>query len=95
MITIIAKCTVKEDKIQAFKTLAKELVNESKKEEGCLSYELNQDVNNGNILTFIEQWENKEAIDSHNNSAHFKFIVPKLGELQEKESEVNLYEIVI
>lgn len=94
MITIVAKFTVKEGKVEEFKALAKDLINESRKEAGCISYSLNQDLNNRNVLTFIEKWENKEAIELHNNSAHFTRIVPKLGEFQEKVSEINLYERV-
>lgn len=94
MITIVAKFTVKEGKVEEFKALAKDLINESRKEAGCISYSLNQDLNNRNVLTFIEKWENKEAIELHNNSTHFTRIVPKLGEFQEKVSEINLYERV-
>lgn len=92
MITIIAKSIIKEGKIEEFKALAKELIDESRKEEGCISYNLNKDLNNENVLTFIEEWKSKEAIQSHNCSAHFTRIVPKLGELREKKPEVNLYE---
>ncbi|HBJ1647069.1 putative quinol monooxygenase [Clostridium botulinum] len=95
MIIIVAKSIIKKDKIEKFKLLAEKLIEESKKEEGCISYKLFNDINNKTIYTFIEQWKNKNAIDIHNNSKHFKSIVPKLQELQEKDSEVNLYEVVI
>lgn len=94
MITIVAKSIIKEDKVAEFINLAQELIDESRKEAGCISYHLNQDLNNKNALTFIEQWENKEAIALHNNSAHFVRIIPKLGELRETAPEINLYERV-
>ncbi len=90
MITIVAKNVIKEGRVEEFKALAKELVDESRKEAGCIYYNLNEDINNKNILTFIEEWKDKEAIELHNKSAHFTTIVPMLGELREK-SEVNLY----
>jgi quinol monooxygenase YgiN len=93
MIIIVAKSTIKEGKVEEFKNLAEELIDESRKESGCISYSLNQDINNKNILTFIEKWESKEDIEIHNNSSHFTRIVPKLGELR-VSSEVNLYERV-
>lgn len=94
MIIILAKCVVNYDKIEEFKDNANKLVIESRKEKGCISYELCQDLKDKNIFVFLEKWQSKEAIDLHNNSNHFKDIVPKLTELQEVESEVNLYEIV-
>lgn len=95
MITIIAKFVIKNEEVNNFKRLAKELVEESRKEEGCISYALHQDVNNKNVLTFIEKWESKDVIEIHNNSVHFTTIIPKLIELQEKDFEINLYEVVV
>ncbi|MCB2313861.1 antibiotic biosynthesis monooxygenase [Clostridium tagluense] len=94
MITIVAKNSIKQGKTEEFKLLAEKLINESRKESGCISYNLYEDSNNCNILTFIEEWENSEAINIHNNSEHFTSIVPKFGELKQSQSEVNLYKRV-
>ena len=91
MITIVAKKLIKQEKIEEFKSLAKELIDESRKENGNVSYNLYQDVNNSKVLTFIEEWENQDAINIHNNSKHFTSIVPKLGEFGEGDTQVNLY----
>ncbi|MCT4596992.1 MAG: antibiotic biosynthesis monooxygenase [Vallitalea sp.] len=91
MITIVAKTVVIESEIETFINLANELITESKKEAGCREYNLYQDTENKNVLTFIEKWEDEEAIKLHNESAHFTSIVPKLGEMQVKDTEVNLY----
>ncbi|MBP2033979.1 quinol monooxygenase YgiN [Clostridium algifaecis] len=91
MITIVAKNTVNKDYIHEFIKLTSKLIEESRKENGCKMYHLYQDNNNKNILTFIEKWENEESIRIHNESIHFKKIVPKLNRIQEKDTEVNLY----
>ena len=91
MITIVAKKMIKLGKTGEFKLLAEELINESRKEIGCISYSLFEDSNNSNILTFIEEWESIEAIKLHNNSKHFITIVPMLAQFQEGETEINLY----
>ncbi|MBK5241179.1 putative quinol monooxygenase [Clostridium sp.] len=91
MITIVAKNTIKQSKIVEFKKLAGKLINESRKEIGCLSYNLYEDSNNCNILTFIEEWKSEEAIKLHNNSEHFTSIVPQFVELKESQSQINLY----
>lgn len=91
MITIVAKCIIKKDKVEEFKKLAEELVKESKKEAGCISYDLFEDIKKPNVLTFIEEWKDMDAIEEHNNTAHFTSIVPKFDELRE-DSTVNLYQ---
>ncbi|MBU3191459.1 antibiotic biosynthesis monooxygenase [Clostridium bowmanii] len=94
MITIVAKNSIKPGKAEQFKVLAERLINESRKERGCISYNLYEDASNCNILTFIEVWENSEAINLHNNSEHFTGIVPKFGDLKDGKSEINLYKVV-
>jgi quinol monooxygenase YgiN len=94
MITIVAKNLIKQGKVQEFKILAEKLINESRKESGNIAYNLYEDSNNSNILTFIEEWESEEAIKLHNNSKHFTSIVPKFSDLKEKQSEVNLYKMI-
>lgn len=91
MITIVAKSIVKKGKLEAFKKLTDEMIKESRKEKGCISYCLYQDITNDHILTFIEEWEDMEAVERHNASEHFNKIVPKMKELREPSSEVTLY----
>ncbi|NMF04922.1 putative quinol monooxygenase [Clostridium beijerinckii] len=91
MIKIVAKSVIKTEQIEKYLTLAKELVDKSRKEEGCISYGLFQDINDSSILTFIEEWQDEKAINLHNNSEHFTRIVPLLGELRVGNGEVNLY----
>lgn len=90
MIKIVAKNILKEGKKAEFIKTAQELIEKSRAEEGNISYSLFEDVNNENIVAFIEEWKDLKAIEFHNNTEHFKRIVPMLGELREK-SEINLY----
>lgn len=91
MITITAKSTLIESKKEEYIRIAQELITESNNEEGCISYDLYEDINDTNVVTFIEEWKSKEAIEIHNNSEHFIRIVPKLRELQAEDSSVNLF----
>jgi quinol monooxygenase YgiN len=94
MITIVAKKIIKHGKTREFKDLVEKLINESRNEAGCIAYNLYEDINNTNILTFIEEWKSEEDIKLHNNTEHFTSIVPKLAELQEGKTEVNLYKMI-
>ncbi len=92
MFVITAKCVVKPEKRKEFIECAKELILKSNQEIGCVYYDLHTQDTNENLLTFVELWKDKEAIELHNNSEHFLNIVPKLGEFQEKDIEVSIYE---
>lgn len=90
MIKIVAKNIVKEENKSKFIEAAKELIIKSRKEEGCISYNLYESID-GKCLTFIEEWKDEKAVEIHNNSEHFKSIVPKLNELAEGDTDAVLY----
>lgn len=90
MIKIVAKNYIKKDKKDDFLKLAKELIIESRKEAGCIAYDIYESID-GLCLTFIEEWKDEEAIKSHNSSNHFITIVPQLAEFLDGEMDVTLY----
>ncbi|AYD40902.1 antibiotic biosynthesis monooxygenase [Clostridium fermenticellae] len=91
MIRIISKNQIKPNKKDEFIKLTNELIEKSRKEDGCIAYNLFEDINNPFILTFVEDWENQESINNHNNSEHFKRIVPQFQKFRSSEKEFNLY----
>jgi quinol monooxygenase YgiN len=71
-LTIVANVTVqpefKDVLLQAFQ----KVVDGTRKEAGNISYNLYEDTSNPLRFTFVEIWKSQSAIDSHNNSDHFK-----------------------
>lgn len=94
MLKVVSKGIFYEDKVDEALKLYLELVLESQKEIGCISYNLFQDINDSTILTMIEEWENTESLENHMKTEHFKKIVPEISKLR-KSSEINKYKIVI
>lgn len=91
MIKVTAKCFIKKEFIGDFKACTSKLIDETKKEEGCLAYELYQDTNDETVFSFIEEWEDLESLECHMNSSHCKEIFPKMERLYLKDMEVNFY----
>ncbi|RII36416.1 antibiotic biosynthesis monooxygenase [Clostridium chromiireducens] len=91
MIKIVAKSVIKTEEKDNYLQLAKDLIDKSRQESGCISYSLFQDINDESVITFIEEWQDQKAIELHNSSEHFKRIVPLLGEYRIGNGEVNLY----
>jgi quinol monooxygenase YgiN len=94
MITIVAKMTLKPGKKEDFIALTEELRRESRKEKGCISYELYEDIKDPNALAFIEEWRDEEAIKFHNESKHYTGTIPKLLDLREGKAEIYLYKLI-
>lgn len=90
MVQTVSKIFVKKDKVDELIELFKEMIEPTKKEEGCIQYEMYQDEEDATILIVLEQWESRENFDMHLQSEHFERIVPKMSELMVKETEMNL-----
>ena len=90
MIKVVAKNKIKEDKLETVLGLYQELVQETRKEEGCILYELFQDIDDSTVLTMIEEWEDKASLDRHMKTEHFMRIVPMVGE-HVTERALNIY----
>lgn len=88
MLSIIARFKVAEGKDAEFLALAKDLVEKSGVEPGCVAYILNQNVSDASEYIMIEQWQDQDAIDAHNASEHFTTILPHMLEITEVAVDV-------
>lgn len=95
MIAVYAKSKVNENNVEKFMSLAEQLINETRKEKGNISYELIREIEDRTILAFMEKWESQEILDIHMKTPHFTSIVPQLGELIEGEMQITIHEVVI
>ncbi|MBD1262159.1 antibiotic biosynthesis monooxygenase [Maribacter polysiphoniae] len=95
MIKVVAKNFAKENKIDKILELAKELVEKTVKEVGCVKYEMYQNTNEPTELVMLEEWETEEDLNKHMSTEHFKRIVPQMAEYLRKKAEINIYKKVI
>ncbi|MDX9960224.1 MAG: putative quinol monooxygenase [Aliarcobacter sp.] len=61
----------KRDCIEELKTLLSATIKDSKKEDGCLMYQVFQTKNNPVEFIAIDSWENEEALNKHYESEHY------------------------
>lgn len=82
MIRLNAFFTVKEG-VETSKVLdlAKQLVEKSLKDEGCVSYGIFQSGTDERVMMFCETWKDQESLDKHSASKHFTTIVPQIEAL--------------
>lgn len=82
MIVLIAKNIVREEHKEAFLGVAKVLVEETRKEMGCVYYDFVADETEKDTYYFVEKYKNQEAVAAHRASAHFCTYVPQMQELR-------------
>jgi len=70
---VLAKLTVSQESIAAFKQLIAEIVPNAQKEEGCISYNVYENsIQQTPEFVFWEEYKDEEALQAHNASEHFK-----------------------
>ena len=67
---MIVKFTVKKEELDFVKAELIKILEPTRKEDGCLRYDLHQDLDNPNILMFYEIWETTEAWKAHDGKQH-------------------------
>ncbi|WP_164914149.1 putative quinol monooxygenase [Aquimarina sediminis] len=87
--TVIARLSVQKESIEQFLAKAKIMVQNSNKEEGCLTYRLFQEVDSSADFIFYEEYINKEAVDKHNSSDHFKEFLTFASSILTKEPVIE------
>ncbi len=66
-------------------------VAHSRTEDGCISHDVSQDVENPNKLFFFEQWRDNDAIQAHFALPTSQQFVKNLSTLCESAPELTIY----
>ena len=72
MIYVIATASVKREKRDDFKRGAAACIAATRKEEGCLLYDLHESITDPTRFVFVEQWTSREALGAHARTSHLK-----------------------
>jgi quinol monooxygenase YgiN len=68
------------------------LLAPTRKEAGCVNYDLHQSPEDSAKFLFHENWTNKAALDVHLQSAHVKALLPRVEELCVAFPEIRIWE---
>lgn len=82
MLKVIAQDFIKPVWIENVIPLYRELIEKTKKEPLCISYDLFIDEKDPGHFIFIEEWPDRAALDTHCNTEHFKRLVPLIDKYQ-------------
>lgn len=88
---VVARIKAKRETVGEVRELLRGLVEPTRKESGCISYELLQNTKDPTDFTFVEEWESEAALESHAASDHLKAIGPKLQPVVEEATDIRTY----
>ena len=90
---IVAKLTLKPEKVGDFIEAAKEIIELSNKEPGCNFYQLYQDPYDNTSFVFVEEYTDQAAVDAHFASEYFKAFGPRIGDFLVGSGEIKVISV--
>ncbi|CAN1563710.1 COG1359 Uncharacterized conserved protein [Rhabdaerophilaceae bacterium] len=70
MIYVVATLMIKPGTLSAVLDAVRPCLVETRKEAGCISYDLNQDLARPDQLVFVERWETRAHLAAHFETSH-------------------------
>ncbi|AXW87653.1 antibiotic biosynthesis monooxygenase [Lonsdalea britannica] len=74
-IRVVACLQAKPEYLKEIADAVTKAVEPSRKEAGNLQYDLHAEIDKPGAFVFIERWKNKEALETHEKTAHFQKLV--------------------
>ena len=92
MVALIAKMKIKEGKMEEATELFRELVPKVAEEEGTVAYAVCRDKAHPDLLVVVERYRDREAIQAHSSTPHFKEFSKALGAFLDGKPDLNIIE---
>lgn len=93
-IRVVARIMANSDSVDRVRSILSELVEATRNESGCISYELLQNRAEQTDFTFIEEWQSDAAIDAHLTAKHIGDALTKLAGLVSAAPDIRRYSAV-
>ncbi len=74
-IVVIARIKTRLEARDTWIAAARTCIEETRREAGCLSYDMHESVTEPGSFVFVEQWQDRAALDFHMSTPHLKTVV--------------------
>ena len=93
-LTIIAYITAKAGMQQQVREVLLDLVAQTRKEKGCVNYDLHQSQDNPREFVMYENWDSAADLDAHAKSEHLQAFGKAAGHLLERPTDVTRWNMI-
>jgi quinol monooxygenase YgiN len=82
------------DKVEELKSLLLSIIEPTRREPGCIKYELLQNQADPTDFTFVEEWESTAWLELHLASTHIQAAVLKLEGVAVAPPDIRRYQLL-
>jgi quinol monooxygenase YgiN len=90
-LTVTAQIKAKPGKESQVREALLSLVAPSRKDAGCLNYDLHQALDNPALFLFHENWTSKAHLDQHLQKPEFQAVLARVGQLAAEPPQITLW----
>lgn len=90
-ISVVARVKAKAGKENDLRSALLAMVPPSRRDAGCVGYELHESPEAPGQFMFYENWESREALDSHLQQPHLTAFFARLPELVDGAPELTIW----
>ena len=90
---MVVYLTVKEGQGKQLEEAFQPAIKATRKEAGCVAYDLNRDVKDATKYSVYERWKSVAALEEHMGTEHIKTLLGKAGDLLAGPPEVKFFVI--
>ncbi len=91
-LTVVAQIKAKPGKESQVRQELLSLVAPSRKDAGCLNYDLHQAVDNPTLFLFHENWTSKAHLDAHLQKPDLQAVLGRVGPMVAEPPQITLWE---
>lgn len=90
-IHVVARVYARTGKEQELRAALEKLIDPTRAEEGCVSYQLLVEKGDPTSFTFVEEWASEDALSTHFASQHMADAVKAIEPLVTRPPEIVQY----
>ncbi len=90
MLFIIATLKCQAAKRDEFLAAARACIDATRKEPGCIAYDMHESVTEPGTFRFVERWRDRTAVDDHMASSHLKAFAKVVGVSASEAPQIEL-----
>jgi quinol monooxygenase YgiN len=91
-LTVVATFVARPGKEAELRAALTGLVAPTRKESGCINYDLCISTESSAKFVFHENWTGKAALDAHMQTPHIQALLPRVDELCAKAPSITTWE---
>jgi quinol monooxygenase YgiN len=91
---VVARLVAFPDKVEELKSLLLSIIDPTRREQGCIKYELLQNQADPTDFTFVEEWESTALLELHLASTHIQAALPQLEGIAVGPPDIRRYQLL-